>query len=149
MRLARAELGTGWTGGADRCGGALLGRGGREDMDVLWCDAARGTRGWAARGCGSGAGCRLRVCVETEGAAEDLRLQRTEPLQAVGEALQDERGVGGVEGVHRAGEVGGFGALAERRSDAFGPGDEQPNDEEQDEGGRRRAAGLGPGGGGR
>jgi len=76
----------------------------------------------------------LRVCVETGGAAEDLRLQRTEALQAVGEALQDERGVGGAEGTHQVGEVRGFGALAERCNDAFGPGDEQPNDEEQEEG---------------
>ena len=46
----------------------------------------------------------------------------------------------------RFGGVRGFGALAERGGDALGPGDEQPNDEEQEE---RRAAGLGPGGGGR
>jgi hypothetical protein len=48
--------------------------------------------------------------------------------------LQDERGVGGAEGAYQAGEVCGFGALAERGGDAFGPGDEQPNDEEEEEG---------------
>ena len=36
----------------------------------------------------------------------------------MGEAFEDERGVGGAEGAH---EVGGFGALAERGSDALGP----------------------------
>jgi hypothetical protein len=33
---------------------------------------------------------------------------------------------------NQAGEVCGFGALAERGGDAFGPGDEQPNDEEEE-----------------
>ena len=82
------------------------------------------------------------------GAGEDFCLERAEALQAVGEAFEDERGVGGAEGAHQVGEVRGFGALAERRSDALGPGDEQPNDEEQEEGGGSGAAGLGPGRGG-
>ena len=103
-----------------------------------WTTAGVRPRGWDADGLRADAAAvldsELRVCVETGGAAEDLRLQRTEALQAVGEALQDERGVGGAEGAHQVGEVRGFGALAERGSDAFGPGDEQPNDEEQEEG---------------
>ena len=39
----------------------------------------------------------------------------------MGEAFEDERGVGGAEGAHEVGEVGGFGALAERGSDALDP----------------------------
>jgi hypothetical protein len=80
---------------------------------------------------------------------EDRGLERAEALQEAGGALQNERDVGGAEGAHQVGGGGGFGALAERRSGAFGPGDEQANDAEQEEGGRRRPAGLGPGWGGR
>ncbi len=144
-------LSWGWGGPVARTGAAV------RDLCVgagriwTWC-------GVMPRGCGADGlradaaavlDAELRVCVGGGGAAEDFSLERAEALQAVGEALQDERGVGGAEGARQVGEVRGFGALAERRSDAFGPGDEQPNDEEQEEGGRRRAAGLGPGGGSR
>jgi hypothetical protein len=42
----------------------------------------------------------------------------------VGNAFHDDRCVGGAEGTHQVGEVRSFGALAERRGDAFGPRDE-------------------------
>jgi hypothetical protein len=47
-----------------------------------------------------------------------------EALQAIGDALQDERDVGGAEGARDGGEVGGFGALTERSGEALGPEDE-------------------------
>jgi hypothetical protein len=80
--------------------------------------------------------------------AEDFGLQRAEALQAMGDAFQDERGVGGAELAQEVADGGGFGALADRRGCALGPGDEQADDEEQEEGGGRGAAGLGPGRGG-
>jgi len=80
--------------------------------------------------------------------AEDLGLERTEPLQAVGDAFQDEGGVGGAEVAQEVADIGSFGAPADRRGGALGPGDEQPDDDEQEEGGRSGAAGLGPGKGG-
>ena len=76
--------------------------------------------------------------------AEDLGLQRAEALQAVGDAFQDERGVGGAEVAQEVADVGGFAALADRRSDAFGPGAEEVNDEEQEEGGGRGLPALEP-----
>jgi hypothetical protein len=45
--------------------------------------------------------------------AEDLGLQRVEALQAVGDAFEDEREVGGAVGAHKVGEVGGFGPMAD------------------------------------
>jgi hypothetical protein len=80
--------------------------------------------------------------------AEDVGLERAEALQAMGDAFQDEGGVGCAEVAQENADVGSFGALADRRSRALGPGDEQPDDEEQEEGGRSGAAGLGPGRGG-
>jgi hypothetical protein len=64
------------------------------------------------------------------------------------DALQEERGVGGAELAQEVADVGGCDALADGRGDVLGPGDEQPNDEEQEEGGGSGAAGLGPGRGG-
>src|SRR4029077_939199 len=105
-------------------------------------------RGRDARGCGGGRGVALLVCVGVGGAGEDLGLERAEALQAVGEACQEERGVGGAEGAHEVREVRGLGALAERGGDALGPEDEHADDEEQEEGGGRRPIVLRPGGGG-
>jgi hypothetical protein len=137
--------GAGWAGGADRWGGAPPRR---EARDGGWREGWWFRRGRDARGCDGACGFALRVCGEVGGAGEDFGLERAEALQAVGEACQDERGVGSAEGAHEAREVLGLGALAERGGDALGPEDEHADDEEQEEGGGRRPIGPGPGGGG-
>ena len=107
-----------WRGPVGRCAA------GREARDGWWREGWWFRRGRDARGCDGARGFALRVCGEVGGAGEDFGLERAEALQAVGEACQEERGVGGAEGAHEVREVRGLGALAERGDDALGPEDE-------------------------
>jgi hypothetical protein len=75
-------------------------------------------------------------------------LERAEALQANGDAFEDQCDVGGAEGAGDVSEVRGLGTLAERSGEAFGPEDEEPDDDEAQEVGERQPVSLCPGGGG-